>query len=133
MIWWVQGRPLVSLTPEALYLQLGSLVAQMPDLANGPITPEMNQWLGRAAALIEEAGDQASATRLQNCAQFLDSINRALNAQAIAAIVHHALAKAELKAPAAVPGRKPPPPGRSSWSRWAAEVRINWGYGSRQG
>jgi hypothetical protein len=94
----------VSLTPEALYLQLGSLVAQMPDLANGPITPEMNQWLGRAAALIEEAGDQASATRLQNCAQFLDSINRALNAQAIAAIVHHALAKAELKAPAAVQG-----------------------------
>jgi hypothetical protein len=76
----------------------------MPDLANGPIMPEMNQWLGRAAALIEEAGDQASATRLQNCAQFLDSINRALNAQAIAAIVHHALAKAELKAPAAVQG-----------------------------
>jgi hypothetical protein len=93
----------VSLTPEALYLQLGSLVAQMPDLANAPITPEVNRWLGRAAALVEEGGDLAGATQLQSCSQFL-TFNPAYNAQAIAAIVHQALAKAELKAPAAVQG-----------------------------
>jgi hypothetical protein len=93
----------VSLTPEVLYLQLGSLVAQMPDLANGPITPEVNQWLGRAAALIAETSDQATAITFQNCAQFL-AVNRAYNAQAIMAIIYSALAKAELKAPAAVQG-----------------------------
>lgn len=93
----------MSLTPEVLYLQLGSLVAQMPDLANGPITPEVNQWLGRAAALIAEASDQATAITFQNCAQFL-AVNRAYNAQAIMAIIYSALAKAELKAPAAVQG-----------------------------
>ena len=46
-----------SLTPEQLYLQLGSLVTEMPDLGSGPITREMNQWLGRAAALVEATGD----------------------------------------------------------------------------
>ena len=94
----------MALTPEALYLQLGNLVAEMPDLANGPITREVNQWLGRAAALVEEGGDPTSAMRLQNCSEFLNTLNRASNAQAIAAIVHQALAKAELKAPAAVQG-----------------------------
>ena len=50
----------MSLTPEALYLQLGSLVEEMPDLAHGPITPEINRWLGRAGALIEPITDNAS-------------------------------------------------------------------------
>ena len=94
----------MSLTPEALYLQLGSLVAEMPDLAHGPITPEMNQWLGRAAALVEETGDEANTIYLQVCAQNLDTALRPQNAQAIAVLVNQALAKAELKAPAAVQG-----------------------------
>ena len=35
--------------PEVLYLQLGRLVVSMPELrGNAPITPEINQWLGRA-------------------------------------------------------------------------------------
>ena len=58
----------MSLTPEALYFQLGSLVDEMPDLANGPITPEMNRWLGRAAALVETMGDQASTHYSFECA-----------------------------------------------------------------
>jgi hypothetical protein len=91
----------MSLTPEALYLQLGSLVAEMPDLANGPITPDLNRWIARVAALIDAGGDPASAFQLRNCSEYL-YINRAHNAQVIAAIVHHALAKAELNAPAAV-------------------------------
>ena len=61
----------MSLTPEQLYLQLGSLVAEMPDLASGPITPEMNQWLGRAAALVEATGDTFGKVALTNAAQFL--------------------------------------------------------------
>lgn len=93
----------MSITPEALYLQLGSLVAEMPDLAHGPITPAMSRWLGRAVALVEETGD-ANAILLEAYAQNLDGALRAQNAQGIALILYQALAKAELKAPAAVQG-----------------------------
>jgi hypothetical protein len=95
----------VSLTPEALYLQLGSLVAEMPDLTNGPITPEMNQWLGRAIALIKQNDPfDLNVVALQTYSRNLNTVAREQNAQAIAAIVHEALAKAELAAPAAVQG-----------------------------
>lgn len=94
----------MSITPEELYARLGSLVAEMPDLANGPITPEIHQWLGRAAALVESTGDLANLIQLRVKAQSLNGVLRANNAQAIAAIVHEALAKAELNAPAAVRG-----------------------------
>jgi hypothetical protein len=94
----------MSLTPEALYLQLGSLVAEMPDLTTGPITPEINKWLGRAAALVELTGDLANALQLKVASQNLSSPIRSINAQIIAATVHQALAKAELNAPASVQG-----------------------------
>jgi len=97
-------RPMpMSLTPEVLYLQLGNLVREMPDLAHGPITPKMNLWLGRAAALVHASGDYIGSTGITNSAQFL-STTRGLNAQTIAATVYAALAKAELAAPAAVQG-----------------------------
>lgn len=42
------------LDPESLYIHLGRLVETMPDLNRpGPITAETNQWLGRAAVLVE--------------------------------------------------------------------------------
>ena len=90
------------LTPEELYLQLGSLVAEMPDLANGPITPEVNRWMGRACALVEQASDPVTTAMLQVACRNLDSALRPGNAQTIAAIVHQALAEAELNAPARV-------------------------------
>ena len=94
----------MSLTPEAFYLQLGGLVAEMPDLANGPITPEVNRWLARATALISQNDPfDTNITLLRSSSQFL-TVNRTYSAQAIAAIVHEALAKAELAAPAAVQG-----------------------------
>jgi hypothetical protein len=93
----------MALTPEALYMQLGSLVAEMPDLATCPITPDVNRWIGRAAALVEESGDMPNLATMKVAAQYLVS-NRAHNAQAIAAIVYGALAKAELNAPAATQG-----------------------------
>jgi hypothetical protein len=94
----------VSLAPEAFYLQLGSLVAEMPDLANGEIMSETNRWLGRAIALIEQNDPfDVNLIALRSSSQFLRT-NRTHNAQVIAAIVHEALAKAELAAPAAVQG-----------------------------
>ena len=76
----------------------------MPDLAKGPITQEMNQWLGRAAVLVESTGDIANFAQLKVCAQGLNTILRESNAQAIAAVVYQALAKAEVNAPADVKG-----------------------------
>ena len=92
------------LTPEELYLQLGRLVAEMPDLTSGPITSDTNRWLGRACALVEQAGE--SAVALKTACQMLetDPLLRRMNAQTIAATVHQALAKAELNAPARVQG-----------------------------
>jgi hypothetical protein len=92
--------------PETLYLQLKRLVASMPDLrAPGqPISPEVNQWLGRAIALVEESGAGADLILLKVSAQSLDSALRDQNAQSIATIVHSALARAEMKAPASAQG-----------------------------
>jgi hypothetical protein len=95
----------MAITPEAIYLQLGQLVADMPDLATGPITREMNDWMGRAIALIELADPfAADIAALKIACRNLNSPIRALNAQAIASIVHQALAKAELRAPVGMRG-----------------------------
>ncbi len=93
-----------ALTPEAIYQQLGSLVAEMPDLAHGPITPEMNRWLGRATLLVELAPcDMATVINFRVAAQSLQ-LAREMNAQTIAAIIHQALAVAEFRAPASAQG-----------------------------
>lgn len=92
------------LAPEELYARLRALIEEMPDLAKGPITPEIQQWLGRAAALVELTGDIVNFAQLKVCTQNLTGVLREGNAHAIAAIVYEALAKAELNAPAAVKG-----------------------------
>ena len=42
------------LTPETLYFELGRLIGEMPELASGPITPEVQRWLVSARALCEK-------------------------------------------------------------------------------
>ncbi|WP_088507208.1 hypothetical protein [Burkholderia ubonensis] len=94
------------LDPESLYVHLGRLVETMPDLNRpGPVSTETNQWLGRAAALVEAVfGQSVDLISFKLAADNLDSAIRAMNAQTIAATVHRALAKAELMAPAASQG-----------------------------
>jgi hypothetical protein len=95
----------MSLSPEELYLQLGKLVAEMPDLAHCPITSQVNRWLGRAQALVEDGIDSSEVVVLKVACQNLSIPNlRQMNAQTIASVVHHALAQAELIAPARVQG-----------------------------
>jgi hypothetical protein len=95
----------MSLSPEELYLQLGNLVAEMPDLAPCQITPEVNRWLGRACALVEGVVDLTEVVTLKVASQNLSNPHlREMNAQTITSAVHHALAKAELIAPARVQG-----------------------------
>jgi len=88
----------MSLTPEALYYQLGSLVAETPELA-GPPTTETSRWIARAVELVEMAGGLADTIQLRVATENLDGILRARNAQTIRAIVQRALAKAELEVP----------------------------------
>jgi hypothetical protein len=95
----------MSLSPEELYLQLGNLVAEMPDLAHCPITSDVNRWLGRAQALVGDVLDVAEVATLKVACQNLSHPQlRQMNAQTITSVVHHALAEAELIAPARVQG-----------------------------
>jgi hypothetical protein len=94
----------MSLTPEALYFELESLVAEMPDLAAGPITADMNSWLGRAAVLVKMTGDTVESVKLVVASENLFGVSRDRNAHTITAVVNRALAKARLDAPAAYQG-----------------------------
>jgi len=93
--------------PETLYLQLRRLVATMPELASGPVTADMHQWLGRAVALVEVTRDAMDVVQLKAAADALGTGSREYNkhsAQKITSLVHRALARAELSAPASAQG-----------------------------
>jgi hypothetical protein len=95
----------MSLSPEELYLQLGNLVAEMPDLANCEITPQVNRWLGRATALVGKVLGNVDETMMSGACRLLPvDATRDMNAQTIASLVHEAFAKVELIAPARVRG-----------------------------
>jgi hypothetical protein len=96
--------PDMKLSPEALYLQLGQIVAGMPDLVAAPITLELNQWIGRAFALVETTGDRSDVIGFKVAADNLNGALRNINAQTIASIVHRALARAEMNAPVGAKG-----------------------------
>jgi hypothetical protein len=88
----------MSLSPEALYYQLGNLVAEIPELA-GPTTIETDRWIERAFELVELAGGLADTIQLRVATENLDGMLRARNAETIRSIVQRALVRAELKAP----------------------------------
>jgi hypothetical protein len=89
----------MSLTPETLYLELGRLIAQTPELASGPITPEMQRWLANASALVKSSGSLPEALQLTVACENLDGLLRARNAETITNVLHRMLAKAELSTP----------------------------------
>jgi hypothetical protein len=94
----------MSLKPEELYFELGKLIAEMPELATGPITPAINGWIARAVSLVESNGTLAEKVQLSVAADNLDGILRPRKAQTIAAVLHRALARAEAEAPASAQG-----------------------------
>jgi hypothetical protein len=56
----------MTVTLESLYAQLGQLLEEMPDLAApGPVTHAANQWMARAAVLVEKTGNAVAAFQLQ--------------------------------------------------------------------
>jgi hypothetical protein len=93
----------MSLMPEDLYLELGRLMAEMPEIGS-PITPEINHWLGRAVTLVQASGGLAEGIQLMAALEHLDDGRQPGKADTIADIVHRVLAKVELQAPPAVHG-----------------------------
>lgn len=90
---------------EALYAQLGHLVATMPNLkAPGPMSNEVMLWLGRAHALVEAAGNVTDPILLTQYVPQLRTGARDTAAQEIGIIVYRALATVEFKLPAAAQG-----------------------------
>jgi phosphatidylserine/phosphatidylglycerophosphate/cardiolipin synthase-like enzyme len=92
-------------SPEALYTQIGQLITDMPDLRNHEWnTPAGQRWLGRAIALVEESGNTVDAIAFKVTAQGLTASTYSLGhdaaVQKMTSILYHALAVAELRAPA---------------------------------
>ena len=92
------------IAPERLYLELGRLIAEMPELASGPITPELQRWLARADSLVKSSGSMAEALQLTVALENLDGPLRTCNAETITNSLHRVLAKAELNAPSELRG-----------------------------
>jgi hypothetical protein len=91
------------LTAETIYLRLGSLIAETPDLKEA--TPETHRWVAQVLALIEagKLADTVSIAMFQVSSQMLGSLGD-VNRSTILAIAHQALARAELHAPAGLQG-----------------------------
>jgi hypothetical protein len=94
-----------ALSPEQLYLRLGSLIADTPDFKAEP-TPETHRWVAQVFALIEAGKlvDGVSFASATVASQHLQGPLRDMNAGTILAVAHQALAKAELDAPAELQG-----------------------------
>ena len=92
------------LTPETLYLELGRLIADIPELASGPITADVQRCLARANALVKSSGSLTDALQLKVASENLDSPLRVRNAEIITNILHRMFVKAEANAPREVRG-----------------------------
>lgn len=93
------------LTPEAIYLRLGQLLAEAPDLKSDA-TSETHLWVARVLVLIEagELVNRSDLIQFRAASQNLIGALRGSRMSMIMAIAHQALAKAELHAPAALQG-----------------------------
>lgn len=97
------ARILQNIDNEALYQQLKVLVDSMPDIRDD--TDEIKIWLGRLQALVEETGNVADAVGLTTQAKHLRNRQLAPFAvEEIKSIMFRALARAEVRAPAAARG-----------------------------
>jgi hypothetical protein len=95
----------MSMDPEALYIQLGRLVETIPNLDHYPFPSTTQHWLGRAGALIAEAGDNSDIVLFKTAVGALTTmVTRNKAGQDIALILYRALAVAEVRAPVSAQG-----------------------------
>ena len=93
-------NPPMTTGPEALYQQLGHLVAEMPDLARGEITPQVLLWLGRAQHVVNQVDPQDGRLFKVEADNLGINTLRPQNAHSIASRVYRALAYVEALIPA---------------------------------
>jgi hypothetical protein len=97
----------MTLTPEALYVQLGQLAADVPDLHAHPMSPDGRRWLGHLVVLVEAVGGPSlDAAELRVALMDFEPTNLTSGGKinTIMLILYRALARAELLAPAAMQG-----------------------------
>jgi len=70
------------LTPERLYLEVGRLIAEMPELASGAITSKMQRWLVTATEVLRSSGSLKEALQLTTACENLDGPLRAATLKA---------------------------------------------------
>jgi len=92
--------------PQALYVEVGHLIASMPDLTvSGELPASTRHWLGRAYALVKETGELTDTYSLDHHIKNLETPQwRRATVGPILDILYRALAVAEMKAPAATQG-----------------------------
>jgi hypothetical protein len=89
---------------QSIYQRVGRHMAEMPDLFEAPITPEIRTWLGRAVALVEIAGNRLDTAEISISAQNLNSAIRRSNAETIIAVLSRVHARLELQLPVSSQG-----------------------------
>jgi len=84
---------------QSKYQMIGRHMVEMPNLFEGPITPEVRAWLGRAVALVEIGGSMLDATTISVAAENLNTPIRASNAETIIAVLNRVHSRLELQLP----------------------------------
>jgi hypothetical protein len=87
------------MTPERRYFELGRLIAEMPDLDSGAITPDVQRWLANVNAVVKFSGSLTDALQFAVACENLDGPLRARNVEKITGILHRALTQAERGTP----------------------------------
>lgn len=90
------------MTPEEIYVGLGRLIENRPDMGGYPRSTEAKIWLGKARALVEEVGNAVDIVEITKWVNQYNSTNQAL--PYIMDVLYKTLAVAEMRAPAAAQG-----------------------------
>ena len=99
---------MTNLTPEALYLQLGQLLAEMPNFDEYPLSKETHLWLGRAFALLEQTQVTADASSFKEAVEKVVgpyTRKKVEGTGTMTAILYRALGRVELRVPAGLQGK----------------------------
>lgn len=100
---------MAKLSPQALYLQLGRLLADQPDLLafdeKWSLPTTTIQWLAQATALVKAAGDLSLGVRIDHAVkQLVGSYQTEQHAKDIVLVLNQVLATLELQLPAGAQG-----------------------------
>lgn len=98
----------MSLTPEQLYVRLGTLLQEVPSFATGDfLSPEEDMWLARAVALLE-ASNPNDAVEAKHAVKRAHTttlgFERMQEGGFIVSVLRRALARTELQVPASAQG-----------------------------